>query len=99
MHPMTRILLTGKTSQVGYELERSLQGRGEITAPTRTAKNSVHPVGAHPGANAVARLQPLIAPKHVLSQLKWPVLSLSKGAPNAVCISTPHINTKLKYTP
>ncbi|NMM36585.1 MAG: dTDP-4-dehydrorhamnose reductase [Glaciimonas sp.] len=29
---MTRILLTGKTGQVGYELERSLQGLGEIIA-------------------------------------------------------------------
>ncbi|HTN66966.1 MAG TPA: dTDP-4-dehydrorhamnose reductase [Burkholderiaceae bacterium] len=32
---MTRILLTGKTGQVGYELERSLQGLGEIIALDR----------------------------------------------------------------
>lgn len=32
---MTRILLTGKTGQVGYELERSLQGLGEIVALDR----------------------------------------------------------------
>jgi dTDP-4-dehydrorhamnose reductase len=31
-----RILITGKTGQVGYELERSLQGLGEITAVDRT---------------------------------------------------------------
>ncbi|MGB6055988.1 MAG: dTDP-4-dehydrorhamnose reductase [Burkholderiaceae bacterium] len=31
-----RILLTGKNGQVGYELERSLQGRGEIIALGRT---------------------------------------------------------------
>ena len=30
-----RILLTGKTGQVGYELERSLQGLGEIIALDR----------------------------------------------------------------
>jgi len=30
-----RILLTGRTGQVGYELERSLQGLGEIIAPRR----------------------------------------------------------------
>ncbi len=33
---MTRILLTGKTGQVGYELERSLQGLGDIIALDRT---------------------------------------------------------------
>ncbi len=33
---MTRILLTGKTGQVGYELQRSLQGLGEIIALDRT---------------------------------------------------------------
>lgn len=33
---MTRILLTGKTGQVGYELERSLQGLGEIIALDRS---------------------------------------------------------------
>jgi dTDP-4-dehydrorhamnose reductase len=33
---MTRILLTGKTGQVGYELERSLQGLGEIVALDRS---------------------------------------------------------------
>ena len=32
---MTRILLTGKTGQVGYELERSLQGLGDIIALDR----------------------------------------------------------------
>lgn len=32
---MTRILLTGKTGQVGYELERSLQGLGDIVALDR----------------------------------------------------------------
>lgn len=32
---MIRILLTGKTGQVGYELERSLQGLGEIIALDR----------------------------------------------------------------
>jgi len=31
-----RILLTGRTGQVGYELERSLQGLGEIVALDRT---------------------------------------------------------------
>ncbi|KAF3997444.1 dTDP-4-dehydrorhamnose reductase [Glaciimonas immobilis] len=31
-----KILLTGKTGQVGYELERSLQGLGEIIAVDRT---------------------------------------------------------------
>lgn len=30
-----KILLTGATGQVGYELERSLQGLGEVTAPRR----------------------------------------------------------------
>ncbi|CAN5427776.1 dTDP-4-dehydrorhamnose reductase [soil metagenome] len=33
---MTRILLTGKTGQVGYELHRSLQGLGEIIALDRS---------------------------------------------------------------
>jgi dTDP-4-dehydrorhamnose reductase len=33
---MPRILLTGKTGQIGYELERSLQGLGEITALDRS---------------------------------------------------------------
>lgn len=33
---MTRILITGKTGQVGYELERSLQGLGEIIAVDRS---------------------------------------------------------------
>jgi dTDP-4-dehydrorhamnose reductase len=33
---MRRILLTGKTGQVGYELERSLQGLGEIIAVDRS---------------------------------------------------------------
>lgn len=33
---MTRVLLTGKTGQVGYELERSLQGLGEIIALDRS---------------------------------------------------------------
>ncbi|NMM26336.1 MAG: dTDP-4-dehydrorhamnose reductase [Glaciimonas sp.] len=33
---MTRILLTGKTGHVGYELERSLQGLGEIIALDRS---------------------------------------------------------------
>jgi dTDP-4-dehydrorhamnose reductase len=33
---MQRILLTGKTGQVGYELQRSLQGLGEIIAPDRS---------------------------------------------------------------
>lgn len=33
---MTRILVTGKTGQVGYELERSLQGLGEIIAVDRS---------------------------------------------------------------
>jgi dTDP-4-dehydrorhamnose reductase len=33
---MQRILLTGKTGQVGYELERSLQGLGEIIALDRS---------------------------------------------------------------
>jgi dTDP-4-dehydrorhamnose reductase len=33
---MTRILLTGKTGQVGYELERSLQGLGDIIALDRS---------------------------------------------------------------
>ncbi|MFJ2989764.1 dTDP-4-dehydrorhamnose reductase [Collimonas sp. NPDC087041] len=33
---MTRILLTGKNGQVGYELERSLQGLGEIIAVDRS---------------------------------------------------------------
>lgn len=32
----TRILLTGKNGQIGYELERSLQGLGEIVALGRT---------------------------------------------------------------
>lgn len=32
-----RILLTGKTGQVGYELERSLQGLGEVIALDRAA--------------------------------------------------------------
>lgn len=32
---MSRILITGKTGQVGYELERSLQGLGEIIAVDR----------------------------------------------------------------
>lgn len=32
---MSRILITGKTGQVGYELERSLQGLGEIIALDR----------------------------------------------------------------
>jgi dTDP-4-dehydrorhamnose reductase len=32
---MTRILLTGKTGQVGYELHRSLQGLGEVIALDR----------------------------------------------------------------
>jgi dTDP-4-dehydrorhamnose reductase len=32
---MTRILLTGRTGQVGYELQRSLQGLGEIIAVDR----------------------------------------------------------------
>ena len=32
---MSRILLTGKTGQVGYELHRSLQGLGEIIALDR----------------------------------------------------------------
>jgi dTDP-4-dehydrorhamnose reductase len=32
---MTRILLTGKTGQVGYELQRSLQGLGEVIAVDR----------------------------------------------------------------
>lgn len=31
-----KILLTGKNGQVGYELERSLQGLGEVTAVDRT---------------------------------------------------------------
>ncbi|MFP5391603.1 MAG: SDR family oxidoreductase, partial [Gammaproteobacteria bacterium] len=30
-----KILLTGSTGQVGYELERSLQGLGEVVAPRR----------------------------------------------------------------
>jgi dTDP-4-dehydrorhamnose reductase len=34
-----KILLTGKTGQVGYELERSLQGLGEIVAVSRTQMN------------------------------------------------------------
>lgn len=33
---MPRILITGKTGQVGYELERSLQGLGEIIAVDRS---------------------------------------------------------------
>jgi dTDP-4-dehydrorhamnose reductase len=33
---MRRILLTGKTGQVGYELERSLQGLGEVIAVDRS---------------------------------------------------------------
>lgn len=33
---MNRILITGKTGQVGYELERSLQGLGEIIAVDRS---------------------------------------------------------------
>ena len=33
---MSRILITGKTGQVGYELERSLQGLGEIVAVDRS---------------------------------------------------------------
>lgn len=33
---MSRILITGKTGQVGYELERSLQGLGEIIAVDRS---------------------------------------------------------------
>ncbi|MGK5008317.1 dTDP-4-dehydrorhamnose reductase [Janthinobacterium sp. MDB2-8] len=32
---MSRILITGKTGQVGYELERSLQGLGDIIAVNR----------------------------------------------------------------
>jgi dTDP-4-dehydrorhamnose reductase len=32
---MIRILLTGKSGQVGYELERSLQSCGTVVAPTR----------------------------------------------------------------
>jgi dTDP-4-dehydrorhamnose reductase len=36
---MTRILLIGKTGQVGYELERSLQGLGEIIALDRSQMN------------------------------------------------------------
>jgi len=32
---MSRILITGKTGQVGYELERSLQGLGEIIGVDR----------------------------------------------------------------
>lgn len=32
---MSRILISGKTGQVGYELERSLQGLGEIIALDR----------------------------------------------------------------
>lgn len=31
-----RVLLTGKNGQVGYELERSLQGLGEIIAVDRS---------------------------------------------------------------
>jgi len=33
---MIRILLTGKTGQIGYELERSLQGLGEVIAVDRS---------------------------------------------------------------
>lgn len=33
---MSRILITGKTGQVGYELERSLHGLGEIIAVDRS---------------------------------------------------------------
>jgi dTDP-4-dehydrorhamnose reductase len=33
---MKKILLTGRTGQVGYELERSLQGRGQIIALDRS---------------------------------------------------------------
>ena len=33
---MSRILITGKNGQVGYELERSLQGLGEIIALDRS---------------------------------------------------------------
>lgn len=36
---MPRILLTGRTGQVGYELERSLQGLGEIIAVDRSRMN------------------------------------------------------------
>jgi dTDP-4-dehydrorhamnose reductase len=36
---MSRILITGKTGQVGYELERSLQGLGEIIAMDRSQMN------------------------------------------------------------
>ena len=32
---MSRILISGKTGQVGYELERSLQGLGETIALDR----------------------------------------------------------------
>ncbi|MFO7760046.1 MAG: dTDP-4-dehydrorhamnose reductase [Desulfobia sp.] len=34
---MTRILLSGRTGQVGRELQRTLQALGDITAPDRTA--------------------------------------------------------------
>ncbi|WP_324847104.1 hypothetical protein [Janthinobacterium sp. BJB426] len=40
---MSRILITGKTGQVGYELERSLQGLGEIIA---LSNSSIFPVKA-----------------------------------------------------
>ena len=33
---MSRILISGRTGQVGYELERSLQGLGEIIALDRS---------------------------------------------------------------
>lgn len=38
-----KILLTGKTGQVGYELERSLQGLGEVVALDRAAMDLANP--------------------------------------------------------
>ncbi len=40
-----KILLTGASGQVGYQLERSLQGLGEVIAPGRAQLDLADPVG------------------------------------------------------
>lgn len=54
---ITRILITGKTNQVGYELERSLQGLGEIIALNRCQKNLADLDQVH---DVIRRIKPML---------------------------------------
>lgn len=76
-----RILLTGKTGQVGYELERSLQGLGEIIALDRSQMDLAN-------LDQVRAVIRSIKPDLIINPAAYTAVDKAESAPElAMCIN------------